>query len=151
MENEIIFETKDKKYTNLEVNSSLDVVDEVLAKEIRSIPDRLAFKIGDVAKIVGVKSYVLRYWETEFSVLKLKKSKHNQRVYEKKDIENLLTIKKLLYRDRYSIEGARAALKRYKKSGAKSAVRATNTKIKDLTEKTQMLLVQVQNFKTMFS
>ena len=90
-------------------------VDSELEAELSKIPDKLAFKIGEVADIVGVKAYVLRYWETEFDVLKPKKSKHNQRMYERKDVENLLLIKKLLYRDRFSIEGARSALKKLKK------------------------------------
>ncbi len=150
VDNEIIFEMKNKISDFSEVSPSIDLVDETLALEMRSIPDRLAFKIGDVAKIVGVKSYVLRYWETEFSILKLKKSKHNQRVYEKKDVENLLIIKKLLYRDRFSIEGARVALKKYKKSGAKAVVKASNGRINKLTENTQTLLSQIQNLKSQF-
>lgn len=94
-------------------------VDEELQAEISKIPDKLAFKIGEVAEIVGVKPYVLRYWETEFSILKPKKSKHNQRMYERRDVENLLLVKKLLYRDRFSIEGARAALKKLRKDNVR--------------------------------
>lgn len=101
-------------------NSGVQVeVDPELENELGSIPDKLAFKIGEVAEIVGVKAYVLRYWETEFEVLKPKKSKHNQRMYERKDVENLLLIKKLLYRDRFSIEGARSALKKLKKDNVR--------------------------------
>ena len=73
------------------------------------IPDRMYFKIGEVSDITGVEAYVLRYWETEFDVLNPEKSK--QRVYEKKDIENILLIKKLLWKDRFSIEGAVLRLK----------------------------------------
>lgn len=94
-------------------------VDSELESELARIPDKLAFKIGEVADLVGVKSYVLRYWETEFEALRPKKSKHNQRMYEPKDIETLLLIKKLLYRDRFSIEGARTALKRLKKDNTR--------------------------------
>lgn len=78
------------------------------------IPDKLGFKIGEVAKFVGVKSYVLRYWESEFESLRPKKSGNGQRVYARKDIEMALTIRKLLYEDRFSIEGARCALKKMK-------------------------------------
>ena len=53
------------------------------------IPDRMYFKIGEVCKIAGIKPYVLRYWETEFEALSPQKSKANQRVYEKKDIETI--------------------------------------------------------------
>lgn len=102
------------------VSSGVQVeVDPELEAELNKIPDKLAFKIGEVADIVGVKAYVLRYWETEFEVLRPKKSKHGQRMYERKDVENLLLIKKLLYRDRFSIEGARSALKKLKKDNVR--------------------------------
>jgi DNA-binding transcriptional MerR regulator len=94
-------------------------VDPELEAELSRIPDKLAFKIGEVADLLGVKPYVLRYWETEFDVLKPKKSKHNQRMYERKDVENLMLIRKLLYRDRFSIEGARSALKKLKKDNVR--------------------------------
>ena len=68
-------------------------------------PDKLFYKIGEVSKIVGVEPYVLRYWETEFNFLKPRKNKSGQRVYIKKDVELLLAIKKLLYQERYTIEG----------------------------------------------
>src|ERR1700689_5819428 len=90
-------------------------VDSELEQEMSRIPDKLAFKIGEAADLIGVKPYVLRYWETEFEILKPKKSKHNQRMYERRDVENLFLIKKLLYRDRFSIEGARSALKKLRK------------------------------------
>ncbi len=85
-----------------------------LKAKIEEIPDKLGFKIGEVAKYVGVKSYVLRYWETEFESLHPKKSSNGQRFYTRKDIEMALTIRKLLYEDRFSIEGAKAALKKMK-------------------------------------
>lgn len=85
-----------------------------LVKEIAAIPDKLAFKIGDVAELVNVKQYVLRYWETEFDLLKPKKASNNQRMYSRKDVENALLIRKLLHRDRFSIEGARNILKDFK-------------------------------------
>lgn len=85
-----------------------------LKAKIDEIPDKLGFKIGEVAKYVGVKSYVLRYWETEFESLHPKKSTNGQRFYTRKDIEMALTIRKLLYEDRFSIEGAKAALKKMK-------------------------------------
>jgi DNA-binding transcriptional MerR regulator len=75
-----------------------------------SFPDKLFYKIGEVSKIVGVEPYVLRYWETEFSFLKPRKNKSGQRVYIKKDVEMLLTIKRLLYQERYTIEGVRNRL-----------------------------------------
>ena len=87
------------------------LVDQLLLSEIESIPDRFGFKIGDVADLLGIKQYILRYWEQEFEILKPKKASNNQRLYNRKDVENAFLIKKLLYRDRFSIEGARQALK----------------------------------------
>lgn len=87
------------------------LVDDLLMSEIKSIPDRFGFKIGDVADLLGIKQYVLRYWEQEFDLLKPKKASNNQRMYTKKDVENAFLIRKLLYRDKFSIEGARRALK----------------------------------------
>ncbi|MFM6927821.1 MAG: MerR family transcriptional regulator [Bdellovibrio sp.] len=88
--------------------------DDKLMEEIKAIPNKMAFKIGDVAEILGIKQYVLRYWETEFEVLKPKKASNNQRMYTRKDVENALLIRKLLHRDRFSIEGARNAMKELK-------------------------------------
>ena len=87
------------------------LIDEKLLEELKSIPDRFGFKIGDVADLLGIKQYVLRYWEEEFDILKPKKASNNQRLYTKKDVENAFLIRKLLYRDKFSIEGARQALK----------------------------------------
>ncbi len=87
------------------------LVDEELLKELNSSPDRFGFKIGDVAELLGIAPYVLRYWEEEFELLKPKKASNNQRIYTKKDVENAFLIRKLLYRDKFSIEGARQALK----------------------------------------
>lgn len=87
------------------------LVDEELMKELASIPDRFGFKIGDVADLLEIKQYVLRYWEQEFDILSPKKASNNQRLYTKKDVENAFLIRKLLYRDKFSIEGARLALK----------------------------------------
>jgi DNA-binding transcriptional MerR regulator len=79
------------------------------------IPDKLYFKIGEVAKIIGVKPYVLRYWETEFSDIAPSKSKTNQRLYKRKDVERILRIRDLLYREKYTISGARKRLKEVSK------------------------------------
>lgn len=85
-----------------------------LLENLQKIPDKMAFKIGEAAEMVGVKQYVLRYWETEFEALRPRKSKNNQRIYSRRDVETAMMIKKLLYEDRFSIEGARAALKALK-------------------------------------
>ena len=75
------------------------------------LPDRLYFKIGEVARLVGVKPYVLRYWETEFSVVRQGKTRSKHRLYRRKDVETLLEIRRLLYAERYTIEGAKRRLR----------------------------------------
>lgn len=79
------------------------------------IPDKIYFKIGEVSHIVGVEPYVLRYWETEFELLKPSKAPSRHRLYKKKDVELLLDIKRLLYTEGFTIEGARRKLKEAKK------------------------------------
>ena len=74
------------------------------------IPDKLYFRIGDVAKLAGIKPYVLRFWESEFPGLGPKKSGTGHRLYRRKDVEMVLEIKRLLYDKRFTIEGARKVL-----------------------------------------
>jgi DNA-binding transcriptional MerR regulator len=74
------------------------------------IPDKLYFRIGEVAKLAGIKPYVLRFWESEFSGLGPKKSGTGHRLYRRKDVELVLEIKRLLYEKRFTIEGARKVL-----------------------------------------
>jgi DNA-binding transcriptional MerR regulator len=95
-----------------DVNTDFSIAD--LSDAFASIPERMGFKIGEAADIVGVKQYVLRYWETEFDQLKPQKSANNQRMYTRKDVETALMIKKLLYKERFSIEGARKAIRKLK-------------------------------------
>src|SRR5271163_4106845 len=79
--------------------------------ETPPIPDKLYFKIGEVSQLVGVEPYVLRYWESEFPGLSPRKSNTGQRMFRRKDVEMLLNIKQLLYDKKFTIEGARKALK----------------------------------------
>lgn len=76
-----------------------------------NIPDKLYFRIGEVSDLVGVKPYVLRYWESEFQDIHPTKSKSGQRLYRRRDVEVLMTIKSLLYEERFTINGARKRLK----------------------------------------
>lgn len=78
---------------------------------VSGIPDKAFFKIGEAARLVGVKPYVLRYWETEFKSLRPQKTKSQQRLYRRADVELLLKIRHLLYDKRYTIEGARSRLR----------------------------------------
>ena len=76
------------------------------------IPDRLYFRIGDVCHLATLKAHVLRYWESEFPTLSPKKSGSNQRLYRRKDVELVLEIKRLLYDQKFTIEGAREHLQK---------------------------------------
>ena len=74
------------------------------------IPEKTYFRIGEVAKLTGVKAYVLRFWETEFKMMTPPKSRSKQRMYRRRDIETILKIKHLLYDRRFTIKGARRYL-----------------------------------------
>ena len=75
------------------------------------IPEKQYFRIGEVAEVVGVEAYVLRFWETEFKSLKPAKSKSNRRMYSRRDVEVALRIRDLLYEEGYTIPGARRKLR----------------------------------------
>ncbi|HKA55413.1 MAG TPA: MerR family transcriptional regulator [Candidatus Binatia bacterium] len=79
------------------------------------LPNKLYFRIGEVARIVGVKPYVLRYWETEFAVLKPGKTPSRHRLYRRRDVELLLEIRHLLYEEGFTIAGAKKRIKEREK------------------------------------
>ena len=81
------------------------------------IPDRIYFRIGDVAEIVGVKPHVIRFWETEFPFVAAEKAKSGQRVYRRTHVESLVLVKHLLHVERYSIEGAKKKLTELRREG----------------------------------
>ena len=89
-----------------------------------TIPDKIYFKIGEVARLTGVKPYVLRYWETEFKAIQPVKSRSRQRLYRKRDVELILKIKELLYQQRFTIEGARKRIRELLGEGELAAVDA---------------------------
>src|SRR5438477_9564261 len=76
------------------------------------LPAKLYFRIGEVAGLVGVEPHVLRYWEREFRSIRPQKSTKGQRIYSRKDVENLLRVRDLLYRDGFTIAGAKKRMKR---------------------------------------
>ena len=103
---------------------------DMAAGPMQEIPDKLYFRIGDVARLAGIKPYVLRFWETEFPSLGPKKSGTGHRLYRRKDVELVFEIKRLLYEKRFTIEGARKFLETRGKpepavSGAKSKRKKT--------------------------
>ncbi len=84
-------------------------------------PVKLYYRIGEVSDIVGVEPHVLRYWETEFRSIRPQKSRKGQRIYSRRDVEKLLTVKDLLYSHGFTIAGAR---KKLREGGAEPAVAA---------------------------
>ena len=76
----------------------------------KEIPDKLYFRIGEVSKIAGLPTYVLRFWETEFPRIRPKRTSSGQRLYTRSDIELILKIKQLLYEKKFTIQGARQHL-----------------------------------------
>jgi DNA-binding transcriptional MerR regulator len=85
------------------------------------LPPKLYFRIGEVAELVGVEPHVLRYWEREFRSIRPTKSAKGQRVYSRRDVENLMRVRELLYREGFTIAGAKKKLQR---SGVESSEEA---------------------------
>jgi len=127
----------DLETANMEVNAQ---VEESASKKIRLnrdfgadidllmtlVPERMGFKIGEVSEMLGLKNHILRYWENEFPVLKPQKAQNNQRMYTRKEIEKILLIRKLLYVDRFSISGAKRALRDWQRGASKSPNKSVN-------------------------
>ena len=90
-------------------------LDPSLKQALRSIPQKMRFTIGEVARLLQVKTHTLRYWEREFKAFHPHKARTGRRVYFKKDVQTALLIRKLLYQDRFSIQGAKKALTGLKK------------------------------------
>ncbi len=90
----------------------------------KTIPDKIYFKIGEVSELVGVESHVLRYWESEFNIVKPSRTKTKQRLYKKEDVELLMLIKKLLYDNKFTLEGAKKVLQGLKGSEVRHLISA---------------------------
>ncbi len=95
-----------------------------MAQEPVVIPEKIYFKIGEVCDLVGVQAHVLRYWESEFSMLSPQKNKSGQRSYRRRDVEIALRIKQLLYNELFTIAGARKKLQSEQREGSKQKASA---------------------------
>jgi len=104
------------------------------------IPDnKRYFRIGEVSRIIGVEPYVLRYWESEFPQIRPSRADSKQRTYQKKDLETILEIKRLLYEEKMTIEGARKRLASMRRSGdspvdPKDFLRNIKKELQDIVE-----------------
>jgi DNA-binding transcriptional MerR regulator len=106
------------------------------------VPDKLYFRIGEVAQLVGVDAHVLRYWETEFK-MKPHRSSSGQRLYRKQDLARFYRIKSLLHGEGYTIAGARRILN----GSATDAAPANAERIRDAIQGLQRLRLRIQAFR----
>ena len=100
------------------------------------IPEKAYFRIGEVSKILDVEPYVIRYWETEFRTVKPIRTRASQRLYRKKDVQELLTIRNLLYSQRFTINGAKKRL--YEKRGNSESENLNSAKEKLIMVKQEL-------------
>ena len=123
-----------------------------LSEISRMIPNKMAFKIGEVAEITGLKTYVLRYWESEFEALNPQKSAFNQRMYSRRDVETVLLIKKLLYEEKFSIAGAKRKLKEVRRElkSEKQMVEVAG-RLDSAADKLEELIEEIGHLKSLFS
>ena len=104
------------------------------------VPDnKRYFRIGEVSRIIGVEPYVLRYWESEFAQIKPSRADSRQRTYQKKDLETIIEIKRLLYDEKMTIEGAKKRLASMKRAGSapadpKDFIRDLRRELQDIVE-----------------
>jgi len=100
---------------------------------------KLYYSIGEVSELTGLKAYVLRYWETEFSQLKPPKNRAGNRTYRQKDIDIILNIKDLLYNKKFTIEGARSVI------SGKDDITELSEKTGSFNEKQQLILRKIKD------
>jgi DNA-binding transcriptional MerR regulator len=96
--------------------------------------NKLFYRIGEVSRLTGLEPYVLRYWETEFPQIRPDKSKTGQRVYKRKDLDNILLIKQLLYRDGYTISGAKKRLRGSREQDIFSVIETAKKELREILD-----------------
>jgi len=109
-----------------------------------AIPDKDDFKIGEVCEIVGVKPFVLRYWETEFAELAPAKGAGGQRTYTKADVEIILRIKQLLYEERFTVAGAKKKLAEEQAAKRSKPKARLDSKVPEQVERLRRVLADVR-------
>ncbi len=106
--------------------------------------DKLYYNISEVSRITGIKAHVLRYWETEFPMLRPIKDRANRRLYKKKDLELVMEIKKLLYEENFTIKGARKKLEEKWGGSEKHSRQTLAGRLKKVREKLEQLVRVVE-------
>jgi DNA-binding transcriptional MerR regulator len=98
-------------------------------------PSKLFYRIGEVSRLTGLEQYVLRYWETEFPQIKPDKGKTGQRLYKKKDLDTIFQVKQLLYKEGYTIAGARKKLNnREEQDTAEAVIESAKKELREILE-----------------
>src|SRR5574341_2439632 len=97
-------------------------------------PSKLFYRIGEVSRLTGLEPYVLRYWETEFPQIKPDKGRSRQRIYKKKDLDSILRIKQMLYKDGYTIAGARKKLNGRGELDLESVIETVKEELREILE-----------------
>lgn len=105
-----------------------------------NIPDKFYFRIGEVTEITGLAAYVLRFWESEFTLINPRRTESGQRLYRKSDIEAILKIKHLLYEKKFTIEGAKKHLKKQTKQSSETDTGALIAQIRAELETIRSML-----------
>ena len=110
------------------------------------VPDKLFFRIGEAAQLIGVEPHVLRYWESEFK-MRPQRSNSGQRMYRRKDISRFLQIKRLLHEEGYTIAGARRAMS----ESSEPAPAGDPGRVKDALERISGLRNRIRKTRDHFS
>ncbi|HEY6012302.1 MAG TPA: MerR family transcriptional regulator [Nitrospirota bacterium] len=97
-------------------------------------PSKLFYRIGEVSRLTGLEPYVLRYWETEFPQIKPDKGKSKQRLYRQKDLDSILQIKQMLYKDGYTIAGARKKLNGRGEQDINAVIETAKKELREILE-----------------
>jgi len=107
------------------------------------IPEKAYFRIGEVSKILNVEPYVIRYWETEFKTVNPVRTKTAQRLYRKKDVQELLTIKDLLYLQRFTIDGAKKQLHKIRGNIEPETINSEKQKLDQIKQELQKIKAMI--------
>lgn len=105
-----------------------------MSSHLRQQPHKLFYRIGEVSRLTGLEPYILRYWETEFPLINPGKSKKGQRLYQRSDIDAILLVKQLLYKDGYTIAGAKKRLQGNKGGTRADAIEAVKKELKEILD-----------------
>jgi DNA-binding transcriptional MerR regulator len=104
------------------------------------LPEKHNFKIGEVVRITGIKAHVLRYWESEFPQLQPQKTASNQRIYSRRDVEQILLIQQLVHHQGFTIAGARRRLRELVRGSREQERRALASLVGELRDEVNRLL-----------